>query len=459
MEAQVSGFILDLDSEIVHYVFALADVYRSGKARVAKLSATIPRTPEEPSPKPTNLPSSSFFASLTFLSGKVRMHNPDPPSSPRPGYSGVWDRSNSLYEVFDLPIVSVWAEYRPLSGPEQAAESSILMFKTTIHSSRNTLRPTLLLFLTEMVNLIEHRLKTAPVNLPSPVVEDSSNNGAEISEPLVNSPASSLQISFSLRIDRSRLELTCQPDVNVVAALNWDSGGFVITASPGARMVTFSGSVGGLTVGLKHGFLSEDCVRLDARNLAFSVTFGRTNVSPDRAISSISFVLDTEFLGAVRFSRLQDILCFKAVWLDRIPFFNTVENRTSPTSVVPNPPDSPKQEFTTLALIRIRQIKLDVDLGQSISTVVLHLKSLTLRSKFTQSSNEVSLCVGHLSVAARGNIAGYADVSNCVFQTVRRLEDPSLENVSHIRMLELRMTSGPLVVMIESDYQKLLHYR
>ena len=85
-----------------------------------------------------------------------------------------------------------------------------------------------------------------------------------------------MQISFSLRIDQSKLELTCQPDVNVVAGVHWDSGGFMVNISPGARKVTFTGAVGGLTIGLKHGFLSEECVKLDARNLAFSADFAKT---------------------------------------------------------------------------------------------------------------------------------------------------------------------------------------
>ncbi|THU95661.1 hypothetical protein K435DRAFT_829044 [Dendrothele bispora CBS 962.96] len=461
VDASVSGFILDLDSAIPNYVFALADMYRSGKDRVARLSAAIPRTYEAPA-KATNLPSSSFFAALTFSSGKVCMHSSETTDSSRPpSFIGVWNRSDSGAEVFNLPEVSVWAEYRPLPARTGHVDrgSSILMFKTTIHSSRNTLRPTLLPFFTDIVSLVETRLRTVSEQSQLPAVA-ASKDAINYTDSIESQTSpSSLQISFSLRIDQSRLELTCYPDVNVVAALNWDSGGFMVTASPGARKVTFSGSVAGLTIGLKHGFLSEDCVRLDARNLAFSVTFGKMDTEQNRTISSISFVLDTEFLGGVKFSRLQDILCFKAVWLDRIPLFNTTENHADPTVSAATSLDSLKQEFTTLVLIRIRQIKLEIDLGQSISSVVLHLENSVLRSKFTQASNEVSLCVRHVSAAARGNVAGYADVSNCVFQTVRRIEDPYSGKASHTRMLELRMTSGPLIVVLESDYQKLLHYR
>ena len=65
-------------------------------------------------------------------------------------------------------------------------------------------------------------------------------------------PVSSMKISFSLRIDQSKLMLTCRPDANVIAGLHWDSGGFIINIAPGARRVSFTGTVGGLTVALKH---------------------------------------------------------------------------------------------------------------------------------------------------------------------------------------------------------------
>ncbi|KAJ6625576.1 hypothetical protein B0H10DRAFT_1782666 [Mycena sp. CBHHK59/15] len=474
MRANVSGFILDIDSTIPDYVFSLIDVYDQGKDRVSRLSASIPRnTPmaailkgAEEGQRYTDLPTSNVFASLTFLSGKVRTH--DSSASFRATRGSFHTASQASDEqmldmgadVFNLPMVSVWAEYRatPAShktGSSPQAESSILMFKSTVHSSQNTLRPnTLLPFLTELVSHVESRMRQASrVTLLVPEPPDAS---VVLPIPPDSSPVSSMQISFSLRIDQSKLELTCQPDVNVIAGLHWNSGGFVLHVSPGALKVTLTGSIGGLNVGLKHGFLSEECAKLDARNLTFSVTFAKVKYGAGRAISSVSFVLDTEFLGAVRFSRLQDILCFKAVWLDRIPVFNHMPAETKASmkpSVQPSSHISVIQEFTTVLLIRIRQISLEVDLGQSISAVTLNLKDVVARTKLTEVLNEVSLYVSDVTVIARGNVAGHASVSNCVFQTIRRI------GMGRNRMLELRMTSDALIVVLESDHQKLLHYR
>ncbi|SJK97794.1 uncharacterized protein ARMOST_01049 [Armillaria ostoyae] len=484
LKANVSGFILDLDSSIPDYIFSLVDVYRQGEERVAQLSNTSQR----PSPtshsrldaakesferRSTSIPTSAFCGSLTFLSGKVRAYSATASKLSRAkGFSkGLYNPTDEQVlglgaEIFRLPVVSVWTEYRatPTSQKLRAAtgdaEASILVFKSTVHSSQNTLRPTLLPFLTELISHIESRLRessrretlsatSGSLIAPNPATSDTDSS-------------SSMRISFSLRIDQSRLELTCKPDVNVVAGLHWDSGGFIVNVSPRARNVTFTGSVGGLTVGLRHGFLSEDCVNLDARNLAFSVTFSKLDVDDTRSISSVSLVLDTEFLGGVHFSRLQDVLCFKAVWLDRLPMFNGKQSdgivNTAPKSNPDTPVTAHRQEYTTIILLRIRQIKLDVDLGQSISTVILDLKDSILRTKLTEVTHELSLSVGDVSVTAKGNVAGKANVSNCVFQTIRRIENP-VDDTAHSRMLELRLTSGPFIVVLESEHQKLLHYR
>jgi hypothetical protein len=473
--ANVSGFILDLDSTIPDYVFSLIDVYRHGEERVARLTALPRRQVEVDSPievttsiasKEGALPTFNILASMTFFSGKVRVYSTS--TAPTFRRSRQWSALpqepadehvlESSAEVLNLPIVSVWTEYRSASSQKkessQDGESSVLIFKSTIHSSENTLRPTLLPFLTEIVDHVESRMRksTGHSSYQSSATSTFSN---ALSADVKPDPPSSMQISFSLRIDQSKLELTCMPDVNVLAGVHWDSGGFAINMSPGARRVTFTGSVGGLTVGLKHGFLSEDCVRLDARNLSFSVTFAKMEFDPGKLISSVSVVLDTEFSGAVRFSRLQDVLCFQAVWLDRIPIFTSQPISLTKSANLSAPTTSPpKQEFTTALLIRIRQIELDVDLGQSISALTLNLRNAIVRTKLTEALDEVSLSVVDVAIAARGNVSGHANVPNCVFQTVRRREVARTT-----KMLELSLTSGALSVILESDHQKLLQYR
>lgn len=452
-----------------------------------KISNSLPRIPPTGDPNilekelqaektRSTLPTSNLFASMTFRSGKVRVYSEaasklfqDKAKTSPKNHQELSDQQvmEMGAEVFNLPVVSVWTEYHaaPTFQSLFSPSEPILMFKSTVHSSQNTLRPTLLPFLTELVKHVETRLRRISLQSSQPAQTVSEDQMATTPEQNRIDSRTSLRINFSLRIDQSKLELTCQPDVNVIAGLHWDSGGFVISVSPGARKITFTGSVGGLTLGLKHGFLSEDCVRLDARNLSFSVAFAK--VGGDRGVigSSFSIILDTEFLGVVRFSRLQDILCFKAVWLDRIPVFNNPPSAGSakasigPSTSAQHLTQVPKQPFTTIMLIRIRRITVDVDFGQSISAITLDLRDATMRTKLTQVRSELSVFVDDLNMIAKGNVAGNAHVPKCVFQTIRSIEGSSDAQEGRNQMLELNMTSGPLVVSLESDHQKLLHYR
>ncbi|KAG1828967.1 hypothetical protein EV424DRAFT_1507935 [Suillus variegatus] len=474
----VSGFILDLDSNIPDYIFSLIDVYRQGRERMIRIAASLPRATtsnadlgrDDVSPRggQQDVPASSIFANMVFQSGEVHVHSDSKSTQASPpGTHQLLDgQLRPEQETLRLPIVSALVEYRA-SGIR--AGPAALIFKTTIHSSQNTLRPSLLPFMTEIIDYVQMRLrKTSRGNTllitPSPTEDEpppllTSSRLENLSE-----ASSSLQITFSLRIDKSTLELTCQPDVNVAAALRWESGGFLMNISPGAHKVTLTGTVGGLTIGLKHGFLSDDCVNIAARNLAFFLAFSKNEDHSGNIDSMISLVVDTDITGGVRFSRLQDVLCFKAVWLDRIPLFvadHANSDRSRPPTASSSSVTTPvaKQEVTTALIIRIRQIRLEVDLGQSISSVTLNLQSTITRMRLSEMSTEVSLSVANVSIFARGNVAGHINVPDCVFQTIRRNEGALSDDSRAVRMLELSMTSGPLSAELESDHQRLLIYR
>jgi len=471
----VSGFILDLDPSIPDYIFSLIDVYRQGRERMTRIAASLPRAVSHadiardgvsPQGDQQITPASNIFAKFVFRSGEVHIHN-DAKGTPPLAHQLSAGQIRPEQETLKLPVISAWVEYRAsglrVTGP------AALIFKSTIHSSQNTLKPSLLPFITKIVDYVQLRLRKTSRGdtlqiTPSVAEEELSSSLTANRLENLSEASSSLQISFSLRIDKSTLELTCQPDANVIAALRWESGGFLLNISPGAHNVTLTGTVDGLTIGLKHGFLSEDCVNIAARNLAFALAFTKIEDRIGNIDSKVSLVVDTDISGGMHFSRLQDVLCFKAVWLDRIPLF--VAEQTSPDKSRPSTASSffvttpvVKQEVTTAFIIRFRQVHLEVDLGQSISSVTLDLQSALTRVCFSEMSTEVSLSVAAVSILAKGNVAGHMHVPNCVFQTIRRNEDAFSNDSRTARMLELSMTSGPLSAELESDHQRLLIYR
>jgi hypothetical protein len=227
------------------------------------------------------------------------------------------------------------------------------------------------------------------------------------------------------------------------------------------------GNVGGLTIGLKHGFLSEDCVRLNAHNLSFSTTFTGADNDSKMEVNSISIVVDTDVSGGLRFSRFQDVLCFKAVWLDRIPVLiatpsSELVDQTFKAKAPPTPSAvSTKNDFTTAVLVRFRRIGLNVDLGQSISSVRLDMLDVTFQSRIEKMCTELSVSIGDLNMSATGNISGHARIPDFSFNTIRRkaLISNSFDGLGEPRMLDMSLKSGILEMTLESDYQKILHLR
>jgi hypothetical protein len=477
--ASISGFILDLEPSIADHVASLVDVYRRGKERVDRISVNVPRntaiqnprqSPQRPvsEPNEADRTTSSFLLSMVFLSGQVRMHS----SSPRTG--SLYDKKGaSVAESFDLPMLSVWGEYRAMSASrggitDQDADPSSLVLKSTIHSSENTLRPSLLPFITELVNHIERRMRKASSSSSSFSNPSSvSHSPPELNASDDSPPVSDMHITFALRIDQSKLQLTCQPDVNVIAGVYWDSGGFLLNVSRSGRRMSFIGNVGGLTIGLKHGFLSEDCVRLNAHNLAFSTTFTGADNGSKIEMNSISIVVETDVSGGLRFSRFQDVLCFKAVWLDRIPVLSATPSselvdQTIKAKAPPAPSAVPtKNDLTTAVLVRFRRIGFNVDLGQSISSVRLDMLDVIFQSHIEKMSTELSVSIGDLNMSATGNISGHARIPDFSFNTIRRKApiSNSFDGLGEPRMLDMSLKSGILETTLESDYQKILHLR
>jgi hypothetical protein len=465
--ADVSGFILDLDSSLPDYVFSTLDVYRHGKMQLERINPITPPTVEEQSTGPTELPAASICASVIFRSGQIRLHSASDIPSAR-GRTASFTRNDMTLsefgtDIIKLPEVSVWMEYHGASSiiPSIAASENPcaeLMFKSTIHSSQNTIFPgNILPFLSEFNSRLESRiLQTSPSTADESRTSESIAPTTQPSAPAVN-----LRISVGLQIDKSKLEFTCQPDVNVGAGVHWQSGGFFLSAEPATRQIAFSGAVQGLAVSLRHGFLTEACASVEARNLVFSTSFikGEQDGVP-RPVMSL--MVDTELVGSLRFSRLQDLLCFKAVWLDRIPTFNSAGSEQPP--LLPAKVEArPKAEvqhtpFLTAVCFRVRKLNVDVDLGQSISSVTLELRQFIVLTRLTHLVSELEMHVENTHVQAVGNISGHADVPDFMFKT-SRVSDHAQSLLPGHQMLRLEMTSGPLTVSLESELQELLRYR
>lgn len=498
IHANVSGFEVDLEPSIANYLFSIVDVYRQGRDRMSKLAAYAAKsdagssTASLAAPASSNAPYSAILttnlkASFEFKSGRIRSHNtPHLRTNDLERSQSLSDflpenkSSERVVDTLDLPMVSARLEYRATPASQKVLGStspnqSTLVCNTTIYPISNVLRPSLLPFLTDVFKRVQERLAQAPAPSQSPYIapfsdlstihENLSLDGA----PHEDSPViGSMQVIFSLDINESSLKLTCQPDVNVVAGLNWERGGFIITISPGAREVAVVGTLSSITAGIQHGYLNEDSVSAKAQNLAFSVDFRKLKNSDSLVTNSVSVVVNTEVGANMRFSRLQDLLCFKAVWLDRIPVFDSLA-RPAPVHLTPvvikaelpgNDHVAPKQPFQTLVLVNIEKANIVADLGQTIAKTTLGLENLVLRTKLCEEVSEVTLSIELLKLSSERAVAGYIHMPDFMFHTVRRRHGKvRQDNDGHAKMLELVLKSGDIEAAMEYEHQHLMHFQ
>ncbi|KAH7100701.1 hypothetical protein BKA62DRAFT_705412 [Auriculariales sp. MPI-PUGE-AT-0066] len=490
VSGDVEGFILNLEPSIVDYVFKMFEVYRAGKLRLQtvtqtseEVAASLPRSTSEPTPRTepvVGIPTSNVRLKLTFASGRVNLFPPR--SSHRLSKS-----------IFELPKLTVWTEYKATAAAHKFGsgsgdgESSMLLLSGLIHSSHNTLTPTILPFVVDITHSLEARMKQRaspnsseidmPLSSPRPTPPVLSTE-VDVGRASVSAPTppviGSMQLHLSLRIDESSLQLSCAPDVEITSGLYWKSGGFSLAMSPGAEQTGFSGYISGVTAKLQHAFVPETFFDATTENLAFAVTYSKSRGGMEPSLLSV--IIDAELSVDVNMHRLQDGFCFKAIWLDRIPTLNssvphqqqpmplrrefsgigndisTLQRPTKATQAVP---------LTTTVLFRSRLLRVALELPR-VATAKLEVVSFVGRANVSEVLADIGMSFSQLSLTCDGHISGTASIPDFTFQTLRRRNrsepNPSARD---LKMLQLFITSGRSEVsLFSSGYRdaKLFHY-
>ncbi|GAA6038491.1 hypothetical protein JCM8097_004593 [Rhodosporidiobolus ruineniae] len=497
LHSKVSGLEVDLEPSVVSYAFALVDVYRLSHERFGKFALeTAPGAADEPagSAAPSSTPS-AVKATFEFASGAIRMHSPSskdeqkgaPPlsastSTPRPkahrrgkslGDFASLRRSpgktppERAPDTFRLPALSMWAEYQE-DGDEQ--DHSRLHVDVVIHKSNNTLYPTLLPF----ISAVARQVKERALQQPTPAPLSSADDRARSPETAVTAAATPppaptfgrLQLSISLRIDQSRLEISCLPSAEVTARLTWESGGFLLNTSPGAKGVDFALSVDGVAAGLRHSFSPEDCLLAEAKGLAASVSFSAVDDSAGTSDRVLSVVVNLpDVAGEMNFRHLQDWLCLKAVWLDRIDLGPPDTPSPPSEALARRPKESPlavtaPSRLTTIVRAEISTVRFMSDLGPAIGRVTLVAQHLAARLRWVPSdSREFSLGVEGIEVSGQGRAGGGLQVGRIWFAT-RLRDDQRVFNVDRAEdpqdLLHIELKLGKVDAAIEYEFHRIL---
>lgn len=283
VEARMKGVELDLDATIFKSVFALVDLYEVSYERLARHAGEKEQIFKRPTVlvqessgnEASFMDSTTFEATFVVDKGNIRLHNyhaqelmvnrerPSTPTSIRHGQLG---RKHSLTpstatnvrsakapapaasvvkpDEFVIPKFSTWAVKRGASSPD---DTGTLHLDATIHGSENKLLPSLLPFLSEASEAVKKRMQRVTetdaqsskadeefaATSPSAVAHDRPTTGLSTA----SSPSVShmIGLTFSLRINESKLDIRCTPLSPARATLVWRSGGLIASWNPGRR--------------------------------------------------------------------------------------------------------------------------------------------------------------------------------------------------------------------------------
>lgn len=179
----------------------------------------------------------------------------------------------------------------------------------------------------------------------------------------------------------------------------------------------------------------------------------RTLLTADFDASSIT--------GEVNFRQLQDFLCFKAVWLDRLEqIVPLAEGQTKTASAAPKTGSGHSSvTLTTAVLARIQQVKLTCMLGHSIGTIDITATMLVGRLRqIPMHSRSFSVDLQSLDASSKGRLAGRFSTDGLYFETY-------LHDIVHSKQSDLQNCTnisafmGKTDASLEFDYRKTLLIR
>jgi hypothetical protein len=165
--------------------------------------------------------------------------------------------------------------------------------------------------------------------------------------------------------------------------------------------------------------------------------------------------------GEVNFRQLQDFLCFKAVWLDRLEQLVPVTDEPGKVQQVLVEPATKASSgsITTIVLARIQEIQFTCMLGHNIGTIDLKASMLVGRLRqIPKHSRSLSVDLSKLEIASIGRLAGHLSNEGLYFETylhdVHHTHQSKLQNCTNISA-----SIGHTDASLEFDYRKTLLMR
>jgi hypothetical protein len=513
IDSSIPGLEMDLDPSLVPYIFRLVDVYHLSQDRFERVEyqAAVEETAERPPSErsPSEDPSSrtprrnssrnisTIQATFEFKDGSLRVHpraklTPGSPSlkaMPRLHrrahsfadtlFSGKGTTvSETLHssgpDVFTIPGLTIWAEYRdePRLEDGTPGEPGSLYVDAVIHSSDNIIYPTILPTCLDITKELKRRMSKSMTPLPP---MSYSAEGGGVATPQV---IAGLKIGIGLRINRSRLEISCLPITPVSMSLSWTSGGFLLSLSPRERGVSFSARVDDIGVDLRHTFSPEKCLGGNAKGLVVNASLSKLERNEGASVANfLSVTIDVpDVSGEINLRQIQDWICLKRVWIDGLEKLERIQPPPGPAtpgsqgsvlsadsdatsqsrlSIISDASIESKTVFISAIVAQAQRVAFTCNFGHSIGTTSATLSSFVGRLRVVPGeSRYAQFSFNSFDASSRGRLAGNLHLGSTVFRTSlrdrRRVAPPNL------RVLDLEIHLGELMASLEFDYRKLL---
>lgn len=257
---------------------------------------------------------------------------------------------------------------------------------------------------------------------------------------------------LALRIDQSRMRLTCMPDSPVLAGLAWQSGGITAQYCPSRRRLVGTIAVSGVSFDIRHEWLKDqECVAGRVTNMTGSMTWDKETATRP---ATLSVVIETEMSAEMKLARIQDLLCFKAVWVDSLApvppniAAKAESERIRPVPSICAPPLIEPTSARHLILFRIRRIELKADIN--VSQICFTLEPLAVRLAKTAKEERIGGEIGRLIITANGIITGSVHGDRIVLAAKRYPRGLIAQKAA---LLHLSIETGLLQAEIQHESQ------
>lgn len=505
VDGDVNGFNLDLDASIATDILSLVNVYRQGKERIERLAPGQARanlealhariaSSEEVASRLQAASSTRIKADLTFRNGRIQLFRPEIESHPSghriaresSGFGPVPltddTRGDGRADIILLPALGVMVTFvgspkhateedsdaQDPSSPSHARSRSrqpALDIRTRIDKSENIIRPTVLPFFSELLRHVESHMREsaeryAATPLPTPMpTTPSVEQGLGILPAAADAIREHLGVEFELVIQESTIIMSCQPDANVAAELKLGATRINANISSESHHVNVATRIQSVKATLKHEYLQVTAVEAGANDVVLTVQHAPHKQGSTRPLLSMTLFLDVK--GVVKFARLQDVLCFKAVWLDRIPVLDIrtrpgfPESPSAPPMVVQSPAGQVNQVTPMSITAAFRTVDLTVDLGRHITLLNCTLTNLVFTLDQRPEGALLKVLLSMIDIRATHTLTGHLTMPNFSFTTQRQ----TLKRDSTFNELKIIIETGKLDALLQDERKDVLEFQ